>query len=83
MAIPTELDHFLDVSLHFEAVLPGPKLRVGELLALSEGSLIQTGQPAGETVEVYAAGSLIGFAELAETNGRCAVRMVRFHAGSR
>jgi len=53
-------------------------LRVGELLALAEGSIIKTTQPAGETVEVFAAGSLIGFAELAENNGRRAVRMVRF-----
>ncbi|SPE23294.1 hypothetical protein SBA3_1010009 [Candidatus Sulfopaludibacter sp. SbA3] len=83
MATPSELDHLLDVPLHFEAVLPGPTLRVGELLELAEGSLIRTGQPAGETVQVYAAGSLIGFAELAGANGHSAVRMVRFHAGRR
>ncbi len=37
-----------------------------------------TTQPAGETVEVFAAGSLIGLAELADDNGRRAVRTVRF-----
>ena len=83
MTTPAELKHLLDVPLHFEAVLPGPALRVGELLALSEGSLIKTGRQAGETVEVFAGGSLIGFGELADANGRCAVRMVRFHPGDR
>jgi flagellar motor switch/type III secretory pathway protein FliN len=83
MNTPSELDRFLDVPVHFEAVLPGPAMRVGELLALSEGSLIKTSRPAGETVEILAAGALIGVAELAGANGRCAVRMVRFHRGSR
>ena len=83
MNTPSKWEHVHDVPVHFEAVLPGPMLRVGELLALTEGSLIKTTQPAGETVEVFAAGSLIGFAELADTNGRRAVRMVSFHAGSR
>ncbi|MGD0774323.1 MAG: FliM/FliN family flagellar motor switch protein [Candidatus Solibacter sp.] len=83
MTTPAELKHLFDVPLHFEAVLPGPALGVGELLALSEGDLIKTGRPAGETVEVFVGGSLIGFGELADANGRCAVRMVRFHPGSR
>lgn len=83
MTTPAELKHLLDVPLHIEAVLPGPVLRVGELLALSEGSLIKTGRQAGETVEVFVGGSLIGSGELADANGRCAVRMVRFHSGSR
>ncbi len=83
MTTPSKLEPVLDVPLHFEAVLPGPALRVGELLALAEGGLVTTARPAGETVEVFAAGALVGFAELAEANGRRAVRMVRFHAGSR
>jgi flagellar motor switch/type III secretory pathway protein FliN len=83
MTTPSELDRFLDVPLHFEAVLPGPAMRFGELLALSEGSLIKTSRPAGETVEIFAAGALIGVAELADSDGRRAVRMVRFHRGGR
>ena len=82
MTTPCKMEHVLDVPVFFEAVLAGPLMRVGELLALAEGSLIQTTRPAGETVEVFAAGSLIGFAELAAAHGRRAVRMVRFH-GSR
>lgn len=83
MTSPAELGHLLDVPLQFEAIVPGPALRVGELLALKEGSLVNTGQPAGETVEVFAAGALIGFAELCAANSHRAVRMVRFNDGSR
>ena len=73
----------VDIPVDFEAVVPGPVLRVGELLALAVGSLIMTGRAAGETVDVFAAGALIGSAELADANGRRVVRMVRFNAGSR
>jgi hypothetical protein len=45
--------------------------------------LTNSGQPAGETVGAFAAGSLIGFAELAGANGRRAGRMVHPYAGSR
>jgi len=83
MATPPELEHVLDIPICVEALLPGPPMRVGDLAALAEGSLINTGRQAGETVEIFAAGALLGFAELANADGRCAVRMVRFHAGSR
>jgi flagellar motor switch/type III secretory pathway protein FliN len=83
MTTPSELERLEDVPLHFEAVLRGLSMRVGELLELAEGGIVKTGQPAGETVEVFAAGASIGFAELAAANGRRAVRMVRFSSGSR
>jgi len=82
MTTPSKVDHLLDVPVRLEAVLKGPVLRISELLALSQNSVINTGQPAGETVEVFAAGSLIGSAELTDANGRRAVRIVRFYAGS-
>jgi flagellar motor switch/type III secretory pathway protein FliN len=83
MTIPSELEHVFDVPVNFEAVLQGPELSVRALLALSEGSLIKTSRPAGETVEVFAAGALIGFAEITDAEGHRAVRMVRFHDRSR
>jgi flagellar motor switch/type III secretory pathway protein FliN len=79
----SELEHVLDIPVQFEAVLHAPALRVGELLALAEGSLIKTTGQAGETVEVFAAGALIGYAELVDADGRRAVRLVRFHEVNR
>jgi hypothetical protein len=34
-------------------------------------------------VEVFAAGALLGYAELTDADGHCAVRIVRFHAEGR
>ena len=79
MATLSEMERVLDLPIRLEAILPGPAMRVGDLMALSEGSLINTGRQAGETVEVFAAGALLGYAELADAEGRCAVRIVRFH----
>jgi len=41
MITPSKLEHVLDVPVHVEAVVPGPVLRVGELLALAEGSIVR------------------------------------------
>ena len=80
---PSELGRLLDVPLNLEAVLPSQAMRVGDLLALAEGSIVRTGQASGETVEVFAGGALIGYAELSDANGRRAARMVRFSEGRR
>jgi flagellar motor switch/type III secretory pathway protein FliN len=80
---PSELERLLDVPVHFEAVLPSPAMRVGDLLALTEGGIVKTGHASGETVAVLAGGALIGYAELSEANGRRVGRMVRFSAGGR
>jgi flagellar motor switch/type III secretory pathway protein FliN len=83
MGTLADLNHLADIPVRFEALLPGPVLRVGELLALVEGSIVNTGQPAGETVQVFAGGALIGFAEISDTSDRRAVRMVHFQTEGR
>jgi len=83
MGTLADLNHLADIPVRLEALLPGPVLRVGDLLALAEGSLVKTGQPAGETVQVFVGGAHIGFAEISDTNDRRAVRMVHFQTGGR
>jgi len=83
MDTANDFEHLLDIPLRFEAVLPGPVLRVSELLALAEGSVLKTARQAGETLEILAGEALIGFAELADCGPRRGVRMVRFGAESR
>ncbi|HUP03975.1 MAG TPA: FliM/FliN family flagellar motor C-terminal domain-containing protein [Bryobacteraceae bacterium] len=77
----SNLERVRDVPVRFEAILPGPSMRVSELMDLAAGSLIRTARPAGETVEALAAGAQIGLAELVEVNGRRAARMIRFCGG--
>jgi len=83
MGATTEFEHLRDIPLRFEAVLPGPVLRISELLELAAGSVLKTGRAAGETVEVLAGGAYIGSAELADAGQRRAVRMIGFSTGTR
>ena len=82
MAEVSEFAHLLDIPVDVEATLPGPALTVEELLNLSAGSLVATDRPAGETIDVYAGDAYIGAGELAGTDGRPVVRMVRFRSKS-
>jgi flagellar motor switch/type III secretory pathway protein FliN len=78
MADFDQVAHLLDIPLEVEAVVEGCTLRVSELLDLAAGSLVLSGRASGENVDVFAGRALLGSGELARTNGRTVVRMVRF-----
>jgi len=73
-----QLERLLDIPFEVEATLPGPTLRVSQLLSLKAGSLISTAHSAGESVDVVAGNTYIGSGELSAMNGRRGVRMVKF-----
>jgi flagellar motor switch/type III secretory pathway protein FliN len=77
-----QLARLLDLPFQVEATLPGPTLRVSQLLSLKAGSLICTTHLAGESVDVFAGNAYIGSGELNVMNGRRGVRMVRFKGKS-
>jgi flagellar motor switch/type III secretory pathway protein FliN len=81
MRDPDQFAWLEDVPVEVEAAIAGPTLRVGQILALEEGSVISTSLPAGETVEIFAAGAPIGGGELSNSGSRTSVRMV--YLGSR
>jgi flagellar motor switch/type III secretory pathway protein FliN len=74
----TELARFMDVPLEIEALVEGPGLRVRDLLALKTGSVIETGLPAGDNVDVLAGRSPLGLGELTSSRGKVVVRMLSF-----
>lgn len=78
MADLRQAEHLLDITLEVEAVVEGRALRVSELLDLAVGSLVVTGRPAGESVDILVGRSFLGAGELARANGHRVVRMVNF-----
>jgi len=72
-----QLARFLDLPFELEATLPGPALRVSQLLNLKAGSVISTRHPAGASVNVFAGDAYIGSGELNVVNGRHAIRMIK------
>ena len=74
----TELNRFLDVLLPVDAIVPGPTLRVHQLLALKSGSVIATEVPAGESLTILAGSAELGKGELVVAGRTPGVRMVCF-----
>ena len=58
--------------------MEGRPLRVSELLELAVGSLLVSGRPAGESVDILVGRAFLGGGELARANGHRVVRMVSF-----
>jgi flagellar motor switch/type III secretory pathway protein FliN len=73
-----DLARFPDIVFKVDAALAAPALKVDELLALRAGSVILTGQPAGENVIVTAGQALFGMGELGSFRGKTIVRMLSF-----
>lgn len=82
MADLGKVGRLLDIPLDVEAVVEGRTLRVGELLELAVGSLVVSGRPAGESVDILVGRTLLGAGELARANGHRVVRMVNFKGKS-
>jgi flagellar motor switch protein FliN/FliY len=72
------LARLMEIPLRIEALVEGPRLSIRDLLALKEGSIVETGVAAGENVEVLAGHSPLGLGELTTSGSRTGVRMLRF-----
>ena len=73
-----DLARFPDIALKVDATLEGSALRIDDLLALRPGSVILTGHPAGENVNVTAGQALLGTGELGCFRAKTIVRMLSF-----
>lgn len=78
MPEPARSWSFDDVPVDVEAAVPGPVMRVSELLELRQGDVLNVQHPVGENIPVFAGGSRIGVGELSHINRRLILRMVRF-----
>ena len=78
MMKPEQLSWLGDVPMEIEADIPGPMMRLSEILALRAGSVVPTERRVGESVDVFAGGARIGDGELSSHADRALVRMVRF-----
>jgi flagellar motor switch/type III secretory pathway protein FliN len=67
--------------LSFEPELGQCTLSVGEIVALSPGSLIKLARPLGEKIDINVAGVRFGSGELVRVGGVLSIRMTGFHSG--
>jgi flagellar motor switch protein FliN len=79
ITIPEEqLAHFGDISLEIGVEMDRRILTMRDLLELKEGSLIGTTRSAGENIDIYIGGALVGFGEIVVIENMIGVRITDF-----
>jgi len=68
-------EHLLDTEVIFESDLGRVEMSLREILNLQKGSVIDLNKPAGESVEVYINGRIIGKGEVMVYEKNLAIRM--------
>ncbi|MBN2782991.1 MAG: flagellar motor switch protein FliN [Campylobacterales bacterium] len=65
----------LDMEIEFVSILGQTELTVGEVLKLEKGSIIDLKKPAGESVETYVNGRILGKGEVMVYEKNLAIRI--------
>jgi flagellar motor switch protein FliN len=78
-----EISSFADLPIDIRAELDRRFLKLGDVLELVDGSVIPLSKPAGEPLDVFAGGVLLGAGEVNAVNEHFGVRITAFGAGSR
>ena len=74
------LDSLLDVPIDISVEIGRTKMTIGELLSLSKGSIVELKKTAGDAVDIYVNGKLLGKGELVVVNERLGVRVAKIVA---
>lgn len=74
-----EIEHIADVPMQVEVLLDKRWSKMSEILALEEGSVIEMDRSAGENIDIYIGGRLIGFGEIVIIESILGVRITDFN----
>jgi flagellar motor switch protein FliN/FliY len=78
--VELNLDSLLDVPIDISIEIGRTKMSIGDLLSLSKGSIVELKRTAGEAVDIYVNGKLLGKGEVVVVNERLGVRVVKIVA---
>ena len=76
-----ELAAFADVPMEMEVELDRRTISIREILGFEPGSVIALSRAAGENVDVWMTGILIGFGEIVVLEDKLGVRITDFENG--
>ncbi|WP_370455506.1 flagellar motor switch protein FliN [uncultured Helicobacter sp.] len=65
----------LDMGVLFNAELGNAKISLGEILRFEKGSIIDLGKPAGESIEIFVNGRMVGKGEVMVYERNLAIRI--------
>ncbi len=74
-ALPFDFERLLDIEVEITAFLGETELTLEEILHLGVGSVIDLNKPAGESVETYVNGRIIGRGEVMVYEQNLAIRI--------
>jgi flagellar motor switch protein FliN/FliY len=72
---PANLDLLLDIPLEISVELGRTKMMIHDLLKLGQGSVIELGKPAGDTLEILANNRLIAKGDVVVLNDKYGIRL--------
>jgi flagellar motor switch protein FliN len=72
---PANLDFILDIPLEITVELGRTKMMINDLLKLGQGSVIELGKPAGDTLEILANNRLIAKGDVVVMNEKYGIRL--------
>lgn len=72
---PAKLDFILDIPLEITVELGRTRMLIHDLLKLGQGSVIELGKPAGETLEILANNRLIAKGDVVVMNDKYGIRL--------
>jgi flagellar motor switch protein FliN/FliY len=72
---PAKLDFILDIPLDITVELGKTKMLIHDLLKLGQGSVIELGKPAGNTLEILANNRLIAKGDVVVVNDKYGIRL--------
>jgi flagellar motor switch protein FliN len=72
---PAKLDFILDIPLEITVELGRTRMLIHDLLKLGQGSVIELGKPAGDTLEILANNRLIAKGDVVVMNDKYGIRL--------
>jgi len=77
-----QIDHISDVRIDVEVQLDQRWMKLSEILALEEGSILEMRRSAGENIDIYVGSKLLAFGEIVIIENIMGVRITDFNTES-
>jgi len=74
-----EIGHLADVPVDVDVELGRKTMTVREILSLDQGSVIKMTRPAGENIDIYVGGAMLGSGEIVIIEEVVGVRITDFN----
>lgn len=74
--------HIADVHIEVEVQLEHRWMKLSEILALGEGSVVEMRRPAGENLDIYVGSRLVAYGEVVVIDNARGVRITDFNLES-